>query len=255
MAAIDHGLVMGPPAGAMDAEVAVARVLACEPDGVFISAGLLERFGTSFGYRNAPLAIVRGDLWLLDSLPLAPGTIPQHVENHLRNLGEQYRVICEPEHALALGADAIAMFLLLGASEGRVVADNVAALAERIARATASACPWSSRPSCGDRSSRTARTPDLLACAARMAVELGADPIKTEYTGDTDTMRHVVDSSSVPVLVLGGPTKRDDPNLLPGTKDALNAGARGVIYGRSVWQAEDPMAVAKALRQMIHDER
>ena len=37
-----------------------------------------------------------------------------------------------------------------------------------------------------------------------MAYELGADAIKTEYTGDPDSMREIIDSVAVPVLTLGG---------------------------------------------------
>ncbi len=33
---------------------------------------------------------------------------------------------------------------------------------------------------------------------------------------------------------------------------ALDAGARGVVYGRNVWQAEDPVAMCGFLREVIH---
>jgi len=54
------------------------------------------------------------------------------------------------------------------------------------------------------------------------------------------------------VLLLGG-SKTNDPNaLLDGTRAAIAAGAKGVIYGRNVWQADDPAGVAKQLKAIIH---
>ena len=51
----------------------------------------------------------------------------------------------------------------------------------------------------------------------RMAYELGADAIKTEYTGDVESMRQVISSVGVPVLTLGGAR---------GASDAVEAAAR-----------------------------
>jgi class I fructose-bisphosphate aldolase len=39
------------------------------------------------------------------------------------------------------------------------------------------------------------------------------------------------------------------------TGDALDAGARGVIYGRNVWQREDSKAVTALLRDVVHRPR
>ncbi len=33
---------------------------------------------------------------------------------------------------------------------------------------------------------------------------------------------------------------------------ALDAGARGVVYGRNVWQADDPVMMCGLLREVIH---
>jgi DhnA family fructose-bisphosphate aldolase class Ia len=252
VAAIDHGLVMGPPSGAEDAVDAIKRVLACRPDGIIISAGMLARLGSSLAHRNAPQVIVRADLWLLDGLPLSPNTIPEGVEARLRSLGEEYRVICSPEAAVALGADAIAMFLMLGAKEGRVFADNAEALAHAIIAAHGCGIPVVVETVLWGSVVEDRRDPDLLACAARMAAELGADIVKTEYTGDPATMRRVVAACPAPILVLGGPTRSAEGDLVVATREALEGGAKGVVYGRSIWQSANPGAVADALRKVIH---
>jgi fructose-bisphosphate aldolase, class I len=54
------------------------------------------------------------------------------------------------------------------------------------------------------------------------------------------------------VLVLGG-QKSDSPGaLIEATREALDAGARGVIYGRNIWQSDDPIAISRKLREVIH---
>mgnify|MGYP001118584289 CR=1 FL=1 len=39
------------------------------------------------------------------------------------------------------------------------------------------------------------------------------------------------------------------------TKNAIEAGAYGVTYGRNVWQAEDPVKVINGLKMIIHENK
>ena len=56
----------------------------------------------------------------------------------------------------------------------------------------------------------------------------------------------------VPVLVLGGVRSPSPDVVIAATRGALEAGASGVVYGRNVWQADDPSAIASELRTIIH---
>jgi DhnA family fructose-bisphosphate aldolase class Ia len=96
------------------------------------------------------------------------------------------------------------------------------------------------------------RDPELLAFGARVAAEFGADAIKTAYTGDPESMRQVIAGCPVPVLVLGGVRSTNPDEVLAATRGALDAGARGVVYGRNVWQADDPVVMCGLLREVIH---
>ena len=96
------------------------------------------------------------------------------------------------------------------------------------------------------------KDPEMLAFGARMAVELGADAIKTEYTGDAKTMKNIIDSCPATVLLLGGSKSSDPEALWEGTRQACAVGAKGVIYGRNVWQQDDPVAISRRLREIIH---
>ncbi|MFB6198417.1 MAG: DUF561 domain-containing protein, partial [Halobacteriaceae archaeon] len=91
-----------------------------------------------------------------------------------------------------------------------------------------------------------------LGHAVRVAEELGADLVKTAYSGSADTFEHVVSSTRLPVLIAGGEPETDR-SLLESIEGAMNAGASGVSIGRSVFQHEDPEAMTRAVSTIVHD--
>jgi DhnA family fructose-bisphosphate aldolase class Ia len=93
-----------------------------------------------------------------------------------------------------------------------------------------------------------------IALAARIGAEMGADIIKTRYSGDEESFRRIVASTGRPVMVAGGPL-RDGTlrSLLAMVDECLSAGAEGVIFGRNVWQHPRPEAVLAALNAMVHE--
>ena len=91
---------------------------------------------------------------------------------------------------------------------------------------------------------------------SRMACELGADVVKTAFPHDAeiDDFRKIIDSSFVPVVVLGGAAMGDDRALLNMVKMAMDSGASGVAVGRNVFQHEKPSLVAKSLHAIVHED-
>jgi DhnA family fructose-bisphosphate aldolase class Ia len=248
IAAFDHGSTLGPKPGSERALDVLDRIIAGGPDGILIAPGLMKLGGRQFAYRGAPVPIVRAD-WIYNT-DVFPG-LPAALQDPRQ--GEHYEVICSPQDALEMGAGAITMFLIVGAAEGAAFAGNVRKLAENLQAARRIGMPvivesvlWGARME--DKSD-----PELLAFGARVAAELGADAIKTPYTGDPETMRQVVAGCPVPVLVLGGVRSSSPEPVLEATRGALSAGARGVVYGRNVWQADDPVMMCGLLRDVIHE--
>lgn len=96
--------------------------------------------------------------------------------------------------------------------------------------------------------------PEVAAHVARVGAELGADIVKTPYTGSIDGFRKVVDGCSVPVVIAGGPKMESDLDVLQMVKDAMDAGAVGAAIGRNVFQHENPEAIVRALRAIIIDD-
>jgi fructose-bisphosphate aldolase, class I len=248
IAAFDHGITLGPKPGSEAALAKLGQIIEGNPDGILISPGMMKQGGHLFGFRGAPAPIVRAD-WIYnhDVIPSLSPRLQDPAQ------GEHYRVVCTPAAAAELGADAITMFLIVGTEDGAGFADNVEAVA-----AMAQDCQRVGLPLIvesvlwGTRLRDDKQDPELLAFAARMAAELGADAIKTTYTGDPASMRQVVDGCPIPVLVLGGVRAATFEPVLEATRGALEAGAKGVVYGRNVWQADDTLDACRRLRGVIH---
>jgi len=95
-------------------------------------------------------------------------------------------------------------------------------------------------------------TPSIVAYAARIGLELGADMVKVKYTGSLESFRRVVQyASPTQVVMSGGPKTSTDEEFLSRVKDVLAAGAVGVAVGRNVWQRKDPLIISEKLRQVI----
>jgi DhnA family fructose-bisphosphate aldolase class Ia len=90
-----------------------------------------------------------------------------------------------------------------------------------------------------------------IEAVARIGAELGADFIKTKYTGDPKSFHKVVEGCYVPILILGG-EKMKTADALAMVKAAMDEGARGVAMGRNVWEHENPEGMVRALVQIIH---
>jgi len=88
---------------------------------------------------------------------------------------------------------------------------------------------------------------------ARIGAELGADIVKTNYTGSIDSFKEVVEGCPVPVIIAGG-TERNIKELLQLTKDCIEAGGAGVSFGRNIFQSRDPIALTRAISLIVHQK-
>lgn len=88
-----------------------------------------------------------------------------------------------------------------------------------------------------------------LALACRIAAELGAKVVKTYWC---DKFEKVVGGCPVPVIIAGGPKCETDKEVFEFVHDGMQKGAIGINLGRNVWQSPRPVAIAKALQAIIH---
>ena len=85
-----------------------------------------------------------------------------------------------------------------------------------------------------------------------MGAELGADIVKTNYSGDPESFANVIDSCPVPVVIAGGPKVETELDHLSMVEGAIASGARGVAIGRNVFQHQDPELITRRICGVVH---
>ncbi|MDH6114320.1 DhnA family fructose-bisphosphate aldolase class Ia [Kitasatospora sp. MAP12-15] len=96
---------------------------------------------------------------------------------------------------------------------------------------------------------------DLVRHAVRIAVELGADVVKTQYTGDPESFATVVTASlGTPIVIAGGP-RTPLLQALENAHGAVSAGAAGVCFGRQTYNRHDVPGFVRLLRAVVRDGR
>lgn len=90
-----------------------------------------------------------------------------------------------------------------------------------------------------------------LALCCRIAAELGAKVVKTYWC--EEHFDKVVNGCPVPIIMAGGPKCETELEVLEFVHDGISKGAVGINLGRNVWQSPHPVAMAKALRAIVHD--
>lgn len=159
-------------------------------------------------------------------------------------------LVGDVEEAVQLGADAVSVHVNIGSdTEARQLADL---------GAVASACDRWGMPLIammyprGPRVTEATR-PDLVAHAASIAVDLGADVVKTVFALPAQRMAEVVDSCPLPVIVAGGSERGQSLTAL--ATAALDAGCSGVAVGRRVFASGTPKEAVRELARVIHRPR
>jgi putative autoinducer-2 (AI-2) aldolase len=90
-----------------------------------------------------------------------------------------------------------------------------------------------------------------LGLCCRIAAELGARVVKTYWC---EEFEKVVNGCPVPVVMAGGPKCETELEVYEFVYDGMQRGAIGINLGRNVWQNEHPVAMARALRAIIHED-
>ena len=238
---IDHGLVMGNVKGLSDPVKTLKKLIDLKVDGTLISPGIAKITLDLFASRDAPARILTADLPLLSNLPGGSGEVIGH------------EIISTVEFAIKYGFDAVKILFPWGEK------DNVQMESIRVVRHLANECerwdvPLMVEPVLwGDAIPKEKKKdPELIEHAARIALEMGADILKIPYTGDRKEFEDLVKKLRVPVFVLGGPKMENIEDILKVAEESIRAGARGVVFGRNVWQNPKMQNIVKALQEIVH---
>ena len=157
------------------------------------------------------------------------------------------------EEAIRLNAAAVALQTFSGSQYESRTIKHLAELANEGERY---GIPVLGVVALGDEYTNKSNDGRYLAMACRILAENGASFVKTYYP--EEGFDKMVNSAMVPLVVAGGPQPKDpkidkDLATFQLAYNAIQAGAAGLDFGRKVWQSEHPIAVARALNSIVHE--
>ncbi|MGA5564319.1 class I fructose-bisphosphate aldolase [Streptomyces platensis] len=217
---LDHAITMGPRKGLEQPRSIIEAAALGKADAVMLRPGMVSCLSASGAEELGIILALTGRL--------ASG-----VDHVLLN---------SVEYAAAQAADAVCGEFKFGSSGDLENARIIAQLAER---AHTMGLPVLvtvySRPEALEKLGS-----DAYAHACRIAEEIGADVIKTLLPDDPSVITQCVESTSVPIVLAGGPpdTSTDLEDFL---RRAVDRGIGGAAIGRRAWAANKPVEAIRGL--------
>ena len=157
--------------------------------------------------------------------------------------------VASVKEAVALGADAIGYTLYVGSPmEARLFRDFGAIQAEAEEYGLPSIV-WAYPRG---KYVKDEKSVEMVSYAARAALELGADIVKVNYTGSTESFRKVVAAAGRCKVISAGGSKQTDAEFLAKVKEVIAAGGAGLAVGRNVWQNDNPMKITEEIKKIVY---
>ncbi|TXT61869.1 MAG: 2-amino-3,7-dideoxy-D-threo-hept-6-ulosonate synthase [Promethearchaeota archaeon] len=227
---MDHGLSMGTIEGLEDMASMVDKVAIGGADAVLEHSGMV---GAGHRKHGRDIGLI---IHLSGATKLAPDP-------------NKKVLVCSVERALKMGADAVSIHINIGADDEPEMLQDAHKVVESCREW---GVPLLAMIYPRGRKIDEEHHPDVVNIAVRAGAELGADIVKTNYTGDVDSFKYIVKSVHVPVIIAGGPKMDTTEELLRMVSDSIQAGGAGVAFGRNVFQSKDPTKLVEAICQIVH---
>lgn len=231
IAPMDHGVSDGPMKGIINIDKTVESISQGGADAILMHKGIVEQGHRGYGK----------DIGLIVHLSASTSLAP-NPNNKV--------IVTSVEKAIQLGADAVSVHVNLGSETESEMLQELGEISET--------CSYWGIPLLAMMYPRGQKVEnehdvELVKHAARVGSELGVDIVKTNYTGDPDSFKEVVEGALVPVVIAGGPKVDTDEELLQMVKDSIEVGGAGVAFGRNLFQAENPGKITRAISEVVHN--
>ena len=236
---MDHGLTIGTVSGLENMPQTINKIANGGANAVIVHAGIAEA-----GHRgSSEMQNNNQDIGLIVHLSGSTTLSPQSNRKVL---------VCSVEESLRLGADAVSIHINIGAEEEPEMLIQMGDTAAKCRHwgMPLIAMMYPRGPNITDPSD-----PRVVNIAARAGAEMGADLVKTVYTGDIDSFKEITKGCPVPIIIAGGPKMDTKEELLTMVYDAVvEGGAMGIGIGRNVFQDPDPTVLLQTLAKIIHED-
>jgi len=156
--------------------------------------------------------------------------------------------ICSVAEALSYGAAAVGYTIYIGSEHEPKMTAEFGKIEQEAEEAGIPVIAWMYPRG---RNIPDEKDPKIIAYAARVGLELGADIIKIRYTGDPVSFNWVIRNAGEAKVVVMGGSKEDEKTFLERTSIVMDQGAIGLAVGRNIWQNPQPLKIAKKIAEII----
>ncbi|MFC6988708.1 class I fructose-bisphosphate aldolase [Haloplanus sp. GCM10025708] len=154
------------------------------------------------------------------------------------------------DYAAEVGADAVGFTVYSGSNHEVEMFEEFRRAQEKAREHDMGVVMWSYPRGQGLKNDTS---PDTIAYASRIGLELGADIAKIKYPGSPEAMEWAVQNAGDMKVVMSGGSKTSDEAFLSTVESAVDAGAAGLAVGRNVFQRENPTEILDALEAVIFE--
>jgi fructose-bisphosphate aldolase/2-amino-3,7-dideoxy-D-threo-hept-6-ulosonate synthase len=228
---IDHGLTLGPVGNLADVKGFINSLPPQAISAVVAHKGLADSILPLLIYKNISLILHLSGSTNLSTDPSS------------KNL------ISSVEYAIKLNADAVSIHINLGSKDESKMLKDFGFISETCEQW---GMPLLAMMYCRGDKIQNEYDVQAISHATRIAWELGADIVKVNYTGSMYSFKEVVEAVDIPVLIAGGPKLSSDNLVLSMVKESIEAGGRGVAFGRNLFQHSDPHFISQRIATILN---
>ncbi|MHA1917566.1 MAG: 2-amino-3,7-dideoxy-D-threo-hept-6-ulosonate synthase [Candidatus Ranarchaeia archaeon] len=224
---IDHGLTMGPLKGIVNPYELINKI------------------------QNKVTGIIaHKGVWSNLDEPINCGVLV-HISASTTNMKPNRKIlVSNVDEAIALGSDAVSIQTNIGAeSESEMLRDFGTVSNE----CRTKGIPLLAMMYPKGHDVKDLHDSYLLSHIVRIGFELGADIVKTSYTGDIDSFKEVTKACPIPVVIAGGEKMGNPKQILETISNSMKGGSAGIAMGRNIWENDNPLGILKAVNSIVFE--
>ncbi len=198
--------------------------------GIVFQKGIAEKYNKEIKKSGVPLIVkLNGKTNLFKGEPIA-------------------RQLCSVKEAISLGAKAVGYTIYIGSDYEDEMMQEFSKIEREAHKAGLPVIAWIYPRG---KSVKGKSSKELMAYAARIGLEIGADIIKIKYNGNSKDLSWAVKSAGKTKVVIAGGVKKNERILLKQVKEIMQAGCIGLAIGRNIWQHPRPLEITKKIKKVI----
>ncbi len=240
--AYSHGVLMGASTGMRTlAEMRTSVDAMRRANGLMITPGMVKHLEDFFVGKDRPSLVIHMDWqsFSRNTIPYEEGSVVE---------------LAQVEDLVQAGADALMTYLYVGHRDPEKEKLEI----ERNARLARACDRLGLVLIIEPRSAREKYQPEdksnveVMSMYCRMSAEIGADIVKCIYPDDAAKMQQIIEECPAPILVAGGARKTNPHEAYQVAENCIRAGAAGLMYGRNIYQSQNPKATLDTFLSIVH---